>query len=62
MVDYNLIQDIGLDLDIADQMVRDALGNKVTVNDLAAEQTKQRQPEAPKPSSRAPWCRSAATM
>jgi len=36
MVDYNLIQDIGLDLDIADQMVRDALGNKVTVNDLAA--------------------------
>ena len=36
MVDYNLIQDIGLDLDIADQMVRDALGTKATVNDLAA--------------------------
>ncbi|NBX36805.1 MAG: 30S ribosomal protein S1 [Planctomycetes bacterium] len=35
MVDYNLIQDIGLDLDIADQMVREALGTKATVNDLA---------------------------
>lgn len=36
MVDYNLIEDIGLDLDAASQMVREALGNEAATGDLSA--------------------------